>query len=135
VDQVLGNLVILLVAPANLALLAGVIIIANAVALAMLERRRKQAVLKLGGYMSGRVLAGVLVEKGVIGGLGDVLGMILVAVATMDLARTVFKMSLAIPAPTTLGLIVLVVAIALATAALVSWTAVRFRPAEVLQYE
>ena len=38
-DQVLGNLVILLVALANLALFAGVIIIANAVALAMLERR------------------------------------------------------------------------------------------------
>jgi hypothetical protein len=29
------------------------------------------------GYTSGRVLAGVLVENGVIGGLGGVLGMIL----------------------------------------------------------
>jgi ABC-type antimicrobial peptide transport system permease subunit len=81
------------------------------------------------------VPAGVLVENGVIGGLGGVLGMILVAVATTVLAKTVFKTSLAIPAPTTLGLILLVVAIALATAALVSWTAVRFRPAEVLRFE
>ena len=90
-DQGLGNLVILLVALASLALFAGAIIIANAVALAMLERRREQAVLKSVGYTSGRVLAGVLVENGVIGGLGGVLGMILVAVATMDLAKTVFK--------------------------------------------
>ena len=61
--------------------------------------------------------------------------MILVAVATAVLAKTVFKTSLAIPAPTTLALILLVVAIALAAAALVSWAAVCFRPAEVLPYE
>ena len=50
-------------------------------------------------------------------------------------AKPVFKTSLAISALTTLGLIILVVAIALVTAALVSWAAVRFRPAEVLRYE
>jgi putative ABC transport system permease protein len=73
VDQVLGNLVILFVALASLALLPGAISIANAVALAMLERRRKQAVLTSVGYTSGRLLAGMLVKNGVIGGLGGVL--------------------------------------------------------------
>ena len=87
------------------------------------------------GYTSGRLLAGMLVKNGVIGGPGGVLDLILVVVATMVLAKTVFKTSLAIPAPTTPGLIIPVVAIVVAIAALVSWTAVRFRQAAVLRYE
>ena len=135
VDQILGNLVILLVALASLALFAGVIIIANAVALAMLARRREQGILKSVGYTSGRVLSGVLIENGVIGGLGGVLGMLLVALATTLLANNIFKTSLALPGPTILGLILLVTVIALVTSALVSWRAVRVRPLEVLRYE
>ena len=135
VDQVLGNLVVLLVALASLALFAGIIIIANTVALAMLERRREQGILKSVGYTSSRVLGGVLVENGIVGGLGSVLGIVLVAATTYVLSRNVFKTDLAVPPLTTLGMIVLVTAIALATAWLVSWSAVRFRPAEVLRYE
>jgi putative ABC transport system permease protein len=77
----------------------------------------------------------VLVENGVIGGLGGVLGILLVAIATTILAKVFFKTSLAIPGPTSLGLIILVTAIALVTSALVSWGAVRVRPVEVLRYE
>ena len=135
VDQILGNLVILLVALASLALFAGIIIIANAVALAMLERRREQGILKSVGYTSRRVLGGVLVENGVIGGLGGVLGMVMVAIATTVLAKTLFKLDLAVPTLTALALIALVTVIALLTAALVAWTAVRVRPLEVLRYE
>jgi len=135
VDQVLGNLIILLVALASLALFAGVIIIANSVALSMLERRREQGILKSVGYTSRRVLAGVLVENGVIGGLGGILGMTLVAIATGVLAQILFKTTLAVPGPTILTLIALVTAITLVTAALVSWRAVRVRPIEVLRYE
>jgi len=135
VDEVLGNLIILLVALASLALFAGVIIIANSVALAMLERRREQGILKSVGYTSRRVLAGVLVENGVIGGLGGILGMLLVAVATGVLAQILFKTTLAVPGMTILALILLVTVIALVTSALVSWRAVRVRPIEVLRYE
>ncbi len=135
VDQILGNLVILLVALASLALFAGIIIIANAVALAMLERRREQGILKSVGYTSRRVLGGVLVENGVIGGLGGVLGMVMVAIATTVLAKTLFKLDLAVPTLTALALIALVTVIALLTAALVAWTAVRVRPLDVLRYE
>lgn len=135
VDQILGNLITLLVALAALALFAGIIIIANAVGLAMLERRREQGILKSVGYTSGNVLAGVLIENGIIGGLGGVLGILLVAVATTALAKLFFKTSLDIPGLTALGLILLVAAIALATSALVSWGAVRVRPLDVLRYE
>ncbi len=135
VDQVLSNLIILLVALASLALFAGVIIIANAVALAMLERRREQGILKSVGYTSGRVLAGVLIENGIIGGLGGTLGVVVAAIATSVLARTLFNTDLAVPSLTSLGLIVLVTVIALLTSALVAWRAVRVRPLEVLRYE
>lgn len=135
VDQILGNLITLLVALAALALFAGIIIIANAVGLAMLERRREQGILKSVGYTSGNVLSGVLIENGVISGLGGVLGIALIAIATTVLARVFFKTSLDIPSPTALGLILLVTVIALFTATLVSWGAVRVRPVEVLRYE
>ena len=46
VDQILRNLLILLTSLASLALLAGAVIIANAVALAMLERRREIGIMK-----------------------------------------------------------------------------------------
>ncbi len=135
VDQVLGNLIILLVALASLALFAGIIIIANAVALAMLERRREQGILKSVGYTSRRVLGGVLIENGLIGSLGGIMGMVVVAVVTTVLARTLFQTDLAIPTPTTLALIALVTVIALLTSGLVAWNAVRVRPLEVLRYE
>ncbi len=135
VDQILGNLITLLVALAGLALFAGIIIIANAVGLAMLERRREQGILKAVGYTSGRVLAGVLVENGVVAGLGGLLGMVLVAIATTALARLYFKTSLDVPGLTTLALILLVTAIGLITSVLVAWRAVRVRPLDVLRYE
>ena len=77
----------------------------------------------------------MLIENGIIGGLGGVLGILLVAVATTVLANLFFKTSLDVPGPTALGLILLVTAIALVTSALVSWGAVRVRPLEVLRYE
>ncbi|HZS86425.1 MAG TPA: FtsX-like permease family protein [Chloroflexota bacterium] len=135
VDQILGNLITLLVTLAALALFAGIIIIANAVGLAMLERRREQGILKSVGYTSRDVLSGVLIENGVIGGLGGILAMTLVAVATTVLAKQFFKTDLGLPAPTILGLILLVMAIALVTSTLVAWGAVRVRPLEVLRYE
>ncbi len=57
VKQVLGNLTVLMFALASLALFAGVVIIANTVALAMLERRREMGILKAVGHSSRSVLS------------------------------------------------------------------------------
>jgi len=134
VDQILGNVVILLVAIASLALFAGVVIIANAVALAMLERRRELGILKSVGYDSMRVLRVVLIENGVLGTVGGMLGVLLAAVATLLLSG-VFKIHLEVNIPIAVGLVVLAMALAVGTAALVAWGAVRIRPLEVLRYE
>jgi putative ABC transport system permease protein len=56
IDQFLNYILLMFITIAGLSLLAGLIIIANAVALAMLERRRKLGILKSVGYTSGTVL-------------------------------------------------------------------------------
>ena len=62
INSILNNLIIMLTAIASLAMIAGVIIIANAVALAMLERRRELGILKAVGHTqperAGRSAAG-----------------------------------------------------------------------------
>ncbi|MBV9228276.1 MAG: ABC transporter permease, partial [Chloroflexi bacterium] len=79
INQVLDNLIIMLTTVASLAMIAGLIIIANAVALAMLERQREIGILKSVGYTSRSVLATVIIENGLVGMLGSLVAMLLVA--------------------------------------------------------
>lgn len=132
--QVLNNLLLMLISIASLALLAGIIIIANAVALAMLERRRELGIMKSVGYTSGRVLGVVLIENGIIGAVGGLLGMLLVALATF-LFSVFGDANIAVGTLTTIGLVLFVALVAMLTAALVAWGATRVRPLEVLRYE
>ncbi|MFN2581706.1 MAG: ABC transporter permease [Candidatus Dormibacteria bacterium] len=135
VQQVLGNLVDLLIGIASLALFAGVVIIANTVALAMLERRREIGILKSTGYTSRSVLAQVLVENGVVGGIGAVAGMIMVSVATALLGSLALKTTLDVATPTVLVIIAGIVLLSMLVAAAVAWNPSRVRPLEVLRYE
>ncbi|HVA21946.1 MAG TPA: FtsX-like permease family protein [Candidatus Micrarchaeia archaeon] len=135
VDQFLGNAIAFLAAMASLALLAGIVIIANAVALALLERRRELGIQKAVGHSSGTVLAQVLVETGVVSGLGATFGMIAIALAVSLLAHRALKLSLGIATPLALAIILGAVVVAVLTAALVGWRPVRVRPVEVLRYE
>jgi ABC-type antimicrobial peptide transport system permease subunit len=132
--QVLNDLLLMLTAIASLVLFAGIVIIANAVALAMLERRRELGILKATGYTSGRVLAVVLIENGALGGTGGLLGMMLVALATALFSRLA-ETDLGVSPLITIGLVVLVAVVAMLTAAVVAWQATRVRPLEVLRYE
>src|SRR2546423_12009077 len=77
IGQLLNNILDVLIAIASLSLIAGVIIIANAVALAMLERRRELGILKSVGYTSGTVLSEVMIENGVVGAVGALMAMLL----------------------------------------------------------
>lgn len=135
VSQILENIVILLVALASLSVLAGIVIIANTVALAMLERRREIGILKAVGHSSRSVLAQVLVENAVVGALGALAGMTMVTMVTAVLADRFFHTTLPVGTPivvlTVGGIVVLVTAVA----ALVAWGPTRIRPIEVLRYE
>ena len=135
VQQVLGNLVDLLIGIASLALFAGIVIIANTVALAMLERRREIGILKATGYTSRSVLSQVLLENGIVGGIGAVAGMAAVSGATALLGSLALKTSLAVSTPTVLVIIAGVILLSVIVAALVAWGPTRVRPLEVLRYE
>ncbi len=135
IDQYLNDLILVLITVASLSLLAGVIIIANAVALAMLERRRELGILKSVGYTSGTVLGEVLIENAVIGGLGALLAMLLVTFVTSVLGQLVFKSSFSVNGFVEIGLIVGSSLLAVITALLVAWGSVRVRPLAVLRYE
>jgi predicted lysophospholipase L1 biosynthesis ABC-type transport system permease subunit len=135
VQQILGNVIDLLIAIASLALFAGIVIIANAVALAMLERRRELGILKATGHTSASVLAQVLLENAVVGALSAIAGMLMVTLATVPLGRVVLKTDLAVSTPTVLLIIVGIMVLTTGVAALVAWRPTRLRPLEVLRYE
>lgn len=135
VGQFLNDILLTLTTIASLSLLAGVIIIANAVALAMLERRRELGILKSVGYTSGSILSEVLIENGLVGGVGALLAMVLVTIATNVLGTLVFKSAFGVNGTITLALIAGSAVLAMLTAMLVAWGSVRVRPLEVLRYE
>ncbi len=135
INQILNKVITMLLSIAALALLAGIIIIANAVGLAMLERRREVGIFKSVGYTSRTVLGQVLLENGLIGALGGLLAMALVTLLIYVLSKVVFKTSLAVGAPITFAIVFGTMALAMITSALVAWQATRVRPLEVLRYE
>jgi ABC-type antimicrobial peptide transport system permease subunit len=135
VNQLLGNLVIMLTTIASLAMVAGLIVIANAVALSMLERRREIGILKSVGHTSRSILAMVLIENGLVGLLGALVAMLLVVGAVTALSLFVFNTQLNI-GPALVGLIIVATTLlTILVALIVAWQAVRVRPLEVLRYE
>src|SRR5204863_1144997 len=94
--QLLNNVILTLTTIASLSMLAGVIIIANAVALAMLERRRELGILKAVGYTSGTVLSEVMIENGIVGSVGAFIALLLATVATILLGSLLFNLTLSV---------------------------------------
>ena len=135
INTLLNNLIIMLTAIASLAMIAGIIIIANAVALAMLERRRELGILKSVGFTSRSVLGEVLLENGMVGFTGALLAMLLVTLATTILSRAVFNSPFGVATPLVLGIVLATAAVCMAVAGFVAWGATRVRPLEVLRYE
>ncbi|GAC1388431.1 MAG: ABC transporter permease [Ktedonobacteraceae bacterium] len=135
IAQLLNSILDMLVAIASLSVIAGVIIIANAVALAMLERRRELGILKAVGYTSSTVLSEVIIENGIVGGIGALLAMLLTTGAIILLGNLLFSIAFSVSALIVLSLIGGSVLLAMLTAALVAWGSVRVRPLEVLRYE
>ncbi|WP_376794636.1 ABC transporter permease [Thermogemmatispora sp.] len=135
VNQFLSYIILTLSAIASLSLFAGIVIIANAVGLAMLERRRELGILKAVGYTSRAILGEVLLENGTVAGLGAFLAMLLVSLALSLLGHFVFNINLGSSEIIVLALIAGAAVLAMLVAALVAWGAVRVRPLEVLRYE
>jgi putative ABC transport system permease protein len=135
VTNLLDNFLIMISSVMSLAVIAGLIIIANAVALAMLERRRELGILKATGFTSRSVLAEVLVEYGVVGFTGGLLAMVVVSVAMTLLGNLLLNTPLTVATTLALGIVLLTAVVCMLIAGFVAWGATRVRPLEVLRYE
>ena len=135
IAALLDNIIVVLEAVAGLVMLAGLITIANAVGLAMLERRRDIGILKAIGYTSRGVFGGVVCENGVVGLAGALVAMLLVTLVTAVLGKVAFQAAFGIAPPLAAGLVLATAALCMLVAGGVAWGATRVRPLEVLRYE
>jgi putative ABC transport system permease protein len=121
-----------------LSLMAAAVIMANTVALAILERRRQIGILKAIGLKRNRVLRIILLENTIVGLLGGLLGIGLSSLGVSIL--TSIGAGIAIPIPSegtliTVGLIVASLVIAWIATLLSARVAVREKVLKVLRYE
>jgi ABC-type antimicrobial peptide transport system permease subunit len=134
-EALFNNLILALEVVVLPALLAAFIIVANLVALAMLERRRELGILKAVGYTSRGVLADVLIEQGATGVTAAALAVLAAFVVSQTLAQKSFGVNISASAPLAVEIVVVSVVVCLVVAAMVAWSATRARPLEVLRYE
>lgn len=118
---------------AALALVAGAVLIANAVGLALVERRRELGILKAVGYSSGQTLRTLLIEHSVLGMVSGVAGVasVFVAIAVVNRLEDGTRLALS-PVPALL-LVGMAVVLAVLSALLVAWQPTHVRPLEVLR--
>lgn len=122
---------------ASLALVVGGIVIANSVALATLERRREIGIMKAIGLQRERVLGILLLENGLMGFIGGLIGVGISSALLLLLMISVFGGNLgnSIPYMTAMSLMSMCVGIALLAAFITAWGASGEKPLNVLRYE
>jgi putative ABC transport system permease protein len=121
-----------------LSLLAAAVIMANTVALAILERRRQIGILKAIGLKRVRVLRIILLENTIVGLLGGLIGIGLSSLGVSLMTALGAGVTIPIPSEATLitiGLIIASVVIAWVATLLSARVAIRERVLRVLRYE
>ena len=129
------SLFMFVVAVAGLALLAGGVLIANAVSLAMVERRRELGVLMAVGYTSRRVLRTILLENGALGLVAGIAGIVGVRIVVAILNARESSIGMEFGAGAAVALLATAVLLAMLAAGAVAWAPVHVRPLEVLRDE
>ena len=119
---------------AILALFAAGVIVANTVSLAVLERRRQIGIMKALGLQASDVLKILLLETGIVGLLGGLIGTGFGAVLILTTGMLAESPG-SFPFGTLILLVLLAVAISLAATMLTAWGAAREKPLVVLRYE
>ena len=120
---------------ALLGLIVGGVVIANSVALTTMERRREIAVMKSVGLQRERVLAMILLENGILGLIGGLIGVGFGMVSLIIFAATSQVPLSALPYGTALLLMGLCIGVALIAALSSAWGASGEKPLNVLRYE
>ncbi|MBZ0316989.1 MAG: FtsX-like permease family protein [Anaerolineae bacterium] len=120
-----------------LTLITGGVVIANSVALSTMERRREIGIMKSLGVQRERVLSMLLIENGLMGFLGGLIGVGASVLLLIQIWAWIFEGDLtdAIPIGTALGLMALCIGISVVAAMLTAWGASGEKPLNVLRYE
>jgi ABC-type antimicrobial peptide transport system permease subunit len=120
---------------AALSLFAGAVIIANAVAMAMMERRREIGIMKAVGAKRRFVLQELLTENALMGLVGALAGTGLAMLATAAVDQQFLHIAAAFDWLVIAGLLAMGMALAVAAALITAWPASGEKPLRVLRYE
>jgi putative ABC transport system permease protein len=120
---------------AGLALFAAATMVANTTALVTMERRREIGVMKAVGVKTHQVLGQLLLESGILGLVGGLMGVGLVILILMLSSAALTGFSAAFSVRAVLPLLALATGVTLAATLVSAWPASRRRPLEVLRYE
>jgi predicted lysophospholipase L1 biosynthesis ABC-type transport system permease subunit len=139
IDKLIDNVTAFPILLALLSLIAGAVLIANNVALAVLERRTEMGVMKSIGADDSRVLAIINWESAIVGLLGGLIGLGLASTAASLLIQTFSTPDnpavLSISPVVSLGMIGLALGLALVATTSSAWGAAHEKPLVVLRYE
>jgi len=132
--QAYRNLFVFAVAMASLAILAGILLVANSVSLAMLDRRYEIGVLKAVGYARRQVLFTLVVEYSLVALIATGAGLLVVQIfLTLVAMMNNLAGSLLVMSPIAAGAILLSgVGLTLLTVLAVTWRPVQVSPVVVL---
>jgi|GEM_PF-396890 len=123
---------------AVLSLFVGGVVIANSVALSTMERRREIGIMKAIGLQRERVLGMLLLENGIMGFVGGLIGVGISVLLLLLLLSGVFGLSESVDAlPLNTGFLLMAgcIGIALLASILTVWGASGEKPMNVLRYE
>ena len=133
-EKLINQITALPMVVAVLALFASSVIIANTVSLATLERRRQIGIMKAIGLQSRDILRLLLLENGLIGLMGGVIGAGIGAIGVV-LMGVLSSSPGSFPFLTLAGLILLAVLITLGATLVTAYGAAREKPLIVLRHE
>lgn len=137
VSRVIDNFTSLPIVVSIVVLITGGVVIANSVALSMLERRREIAIMKAVGLQRRRVISMLLLENGIMGLIAGFIGVGLSALILLAILVGLFQSNLgeAIPYQEALLLMLICVLISMVAALVSVWGASSEKPLNVLRYE
>jgi predicted lysophospholipase L1 biosynthesis ABC-type transport system permease subunit len=139
INKLIDNITAFPVLLAFLCLIAGAVLIANNVALAVLERRTEMGVMKSVGADQGRVLAIINWETAIVGFLGGLFGFIIAASLASFVVQAFGTADnpgvLSLSPLIFLAMVGLAVVLAIVSTIASAWGAVQEKPLVVLRYE
>lgn len=128
------NLFVFAAAMAGLAILAGILLMANSISLAMLDRRYEIGVLKAVGYSHGQVLVTQVVEYTLMSVMISLvaLGLIWGLLALISLGNQMIGSLLLLPPATAAAIAGFTISLTLITVLVVTWQPTRVSPVMIL---